>query len=775
MMTLKKSRSRAGSAPLWALCLAFSILVLLHTHFTPIFEAPDEVWHYAYVRWLALGQGLPALDNDASGANQEVAQPPLYYLVASVISRPLSETELSALMQHNPGFGFQAPGTSADNKNMLIHDESTAWAWTGSIGAIRATRVTSWLFGLAAVLATWALGYEVTGSRRWALVTAALVTFQPQFVFMSAVVSNDSAATALATVALWLASRSLNRRPTPASALLSGSVAGLAILTKVSLLPIVALLGAALIWGALQGDGSSRPPIRPTRIMLIAGSYLATAAVVGGWWYLRNALQFGDPLAMVSHTDTPWGRAAPATLTQLLADMPLLARSFWGAYGWGHVLWPDAIYALLWTCALPLLAVAIGRLGRDWVAFYRRPSKQHDPLRTLGLAAPKLLPASLALLWLISIAAALIVWMRQVEAPHGRLLFPALGAWALLLTLGLREVTRIARPFGRGATTCLLSFCAILSTLAPGTRLAATFAPPRRTTPSEIVRACPHPIDLRYDGKAALLCAEVTPERVRPGDSATVRACWTGLAPMERDYTVFVHVIGPESSRVMERYTYPGLGRYPTSLWQPGGAFCDTYVGDIETWAPAPIRYQVQIGLLDTESGERLIPSTGDGTPLDPAVVGSISVVPDEHQETPDASRVDVAFDDGIRLIGYRAPEVALPGSTVTITLIWSPTATPTHDYVAFVHLWQPGDPMPLAQHDGRPREGWFPTLAWRAGDLIEDVHELTTPGNLESGTYPLWAGLYRPEDGERLPASDGQGRLLYDLVPLGSLQIEAH
>ncbi len=588
MTTLKKSRSRAGPAPLWALCLAFSILVLLHAHFTPIFEAPDEVWHYAYVRWLALGQGLPALDNDASGAHQEVAQPPLYYLVASAISRPLSDTELSALMQHNPGFGFQAPGTSADNKNMLIHDESTAWAWTGSAGAIRATRVTSWLFGLIAVLATWALGYEVTGSRRWALVTAALVAFQPQFVLISSVISNDSAAAALATVALWLATRSLNRRPTPLSALLAGGVAGLAILTKVSLLPIAALLGAALIWGAWQGDDSSRPTARPARIALTAGGYIVTTAVVGGWWYLRNALQFGDPLAMMSHTDTPWGRDAPATLAQLLADVPLLARSFWGAYGWGHVLWPDAIYLLLWGFALPLLAVAIVRLGRDWAVTFRDLGLQRHPLRALRSAAPPPLPAGLAFLWLIGIAAALIVWMRQVEAPHGRLLFPALGAWALLLTLGLREVTRTRPRLGQSVTVSFLGLCAILSTLAPGVRIAATFAPPRRTTPAEVIRACDHPMDLRYDGKAALLCAEVVPERVRPGDSVAVRACWEGLAPMERDYTVFVHVIGPESSRVMERYTYPGLGRYPTSLWQPGEAFCDTYVGDIETWAPAP-------------------------------------------------------------------------------------------------------------------------------------------------------------------------------------------
>jgi len=69
--------------------LAFAVLVVLHGWATPLFEAPDEVWHYAYVRWLAEGHGLPSMKDNASGANQEVAQPPLYYAVAAFAQRPL--------------------------------------------------------------------------------------------------------------------------------------------------------------------------------------------------------------------------------------------------------------------------------------------------------------------------------------------------------------------------------------------------------------------------------------------------------------------------------------------------------------------------------------------------------------------------------------------------------------------------------------------------------------------------------------------------------------
>jgi 4-amino-4-deoxy-L-arabinose transferase-like glycosyltransferase len=771
-MKAKPSRTKPGLSPLWILCAAFTILVFLHASFSPIFEAPDEVWHYAYVRWLARGKGLPALDNNESGANQEVAQPPLAYLLAAAISRPLTDDEVAALMWHNPGFGYQAAGTSADNKNMLIHRRTELGSWSGAAGAVRTARAASWLFGLLAVVSAWALGYEATGNRRWALVTASLVAFHPQFVFISSVMSNDSAAAALATAALWFAARSIKRMPTLWDALVAGIIAGLGSLAKVSLLPVVPLLGAALIWGTLQHEDAASPRPRQARAVLVVSGYAVVTALVGGWWYLRNALRYGDPLALMSHTETLWGRAAPVTLAELLPEVPLVARSFWGAYGWGHVLWPEAVYVVLWSIALPLLILAVARLGRDWISLLRDPVARRWSLLPLRIAEADVLPATLALLWLTGISAALLRWMQQVEAPHGRLLFPALGAWALLISLGLRHLTRVDHRLGRAVAALYLCLCALLSTLAPGARIAATFFPPRPLAPSRVQATCDQPVDLRYGEKAQLLCAEIAPDRVIPGDQVTVRACWAGLTPMAQDYTVFVQLIGQEASRVLERQTYPGLGRYPTSIWRPGEAFCDTYVGSVAEWAEAPIRYHVEVGLFDARSGERLVAQTAEGHPLDPPIVGAVSVVPTGTQVASSVSPVDVTFDDSIRLTGYEMPQSAEPGSAVTVTLTWSARAEPAHDYIAFVHLWQPGDPAPLAQHDSRPRGGWFPTSAWRAGDLIRDAHTFWISETLPSGEYPVWAGLYRPESGDRLAASSSGGHLPYDLVPLGSLHV---
>ncbi len=76
---------RSDHRRLLVIGLTFVLLVLMHNAATPVFEAPDEVWHYAYVRWIAEGHGLPALDSDESGASQQAAQPLLYYLLAALV------------------------------------------------------------------------------------------------------------------------------------------------------------------------------------------------------------------------------------------------------------------------------------------------------------------------------------------------------------------------------------------------------------------------------------------------------------------------------------------------------------------------------------------------------------------------------------------------------------------------------------------------------------------------------------------------------------------
>jgi hypothetical protein len=757
--------------PLLGLGAAFTLLVLLHSLFTPVFEAPDEVWHYAYVRWLSEGHGLPPLNNDRSGAHQEAAQPPLYYAVASLVSRWFSDDDLDEIRRHNPGFGYQGGGTSVDNKNMLIHPPEEWQFRSDTVVTVHATRLTSWLFGLITVIAAWGLGWEVFGKRRAALLTAAFVAFQPQFVLLSSVINNDPAAAALATVGLWSAARTLRRGATWQSAAAGGMIVGLAALTKTSLLLLAPLYGAVLAGVALTQFRSEHGNVDLGRVASHLSLYGTVALLVGGGWYLRNAVQYGDPLGLTDHLQTQWGRPEPVPLWSLLPELPLLLRSFWGAYGWGHITWPGWVYVILWAVYLTLLAPALGYVVRRIPLLRSRPAELIKEHRVLAMSL-------VALAWSLGILAALLRWMQQVEAPHGRLLFPTLGAWSLLLTLGVERLRQSDIHAGRIAATAALGISVTLATLAPGARILATFMPPKWREVRTVRADCIQAAEITYGDQARLICASATPNRTQPGDTVRIRACWQALRPMERDYTVFVHLLGPESLRVGERHTYPGLGRLPTSLWREARAFCETYAIRVEPWTPAPVRYQVAVGLFDAETGDRLSATNAAGHATEPPIVDVVDVIAVEGkaprpERTTDVKLTSLQGTPIISLVGYDVPSQTMPGAEVEVTLYWSALDDVSEDYVAFVHLWQPGDAEPVAQHDGPLRDGWFPTLAWQKGDYVPDVRTLAIPESAQPGTYPLWAGLYRPGDGVRLPAYGPTGRYPNDLIPLGEVRIE--
>ncbi|MGC8786320.1 MAG: hypothetical protein ACP5Q1_02715, partial [Anaerolineae bacterium] len=68
--------------------LIFLILILfvgLATFYSvtvPLFETPDEVWHYLYVKHIANGKGLPVYrEGETFPMRQEASQPPLLYLL----------------------------------------------------------------------------------------------------------------------------------------------------------------------------------------------------------------------------------------------------------------------------------------------------------------------------------------------------------------------------------------------------------------------------------------------------------------------------------------------------------------------------------------------------------------------------------------------------------------------------------------------------------------------------------------------------------------------
>ncbi len=708
--------------------VCFAVLGFLYSAVTPIYEAPDEVWHDAYVRWVAEGNGLPPLDEDRSGAYQEAAQPPLYYLVAAAVRRLFPDDDLPSLMWHNPFFGYQAGGTVNDNKNMLIHTDRERFPWTGAARAIHATRLVSLFFGLVTVAATGLLAWEAVGGRGGGAIplrAAALVALTPQFLFISGIVSNDSAAAALATLSLWAAARLLRRGADLRGSLLLGLLVGLAALTKTSALLLIPLALAAVL---LSPGGTARQ--KAARALVVLG----TAIAVGGWWYGRNALLYGDPLGISRHVQTPWGRQTPASLATLLSEMPRLYRSFWGAFGWGHVEYPAWVYAALGGL------VVLALVGWERALFRRSLQARGDVLL-------------LAATWCGAVFLALLQWMRQVEAPHGRLLFPAIGAWALLMAEGWEHL-----PWPRATRNGVLLALVLLNLLTPVLVIHPAFARPRLMDPAAVARVVEGP-RWTYGGAAQLLGAAPDRPSVAPGEVLTVRACWTARAPMEKDYTVVVQLVGRENIRIGERHTYPGLGRFPTSLWPVGRAFCDDYRVRVAPWAPAPELYDGRIGLYDADPSAPLPVVGEDGQAVEAPVAFRVRVAPTRPLAVTPTHPLDYRLGEAIRLVGYDLTGGVEAGGLLTVTLYWRADGAPGEDYRVFVHLLDARGEI-VTQHDGPPHWGRYPTWAWQRGDVVPDEHVLSVPAATAGGPFSLAVGMYRPDTLERLPVTGPAGPL---------------
>jgi hypothetical protein len=80
---------------------------------------------------------------------------------------------------------------------------------------------------------------------------------------------------------------------------------------------------------------------------------------------------------------------------------------------------------------------------------------------------------------------------------------------------------------------------------------------------------------------------------------------WTCLAPLARDYTVFVHVLDSSGRVIAQHDSGPLDDRYPTSLWDPGEVVTD------QVTLPIPNGSRLEVGLYEQPTGRRLTTSTG--------------------------------------------------------------------------------------------------------------------------------------------------------------------
>ncbi|MDP3047123.1 MAG: hypothetical protein Q8O07_06550 [Chloroflexota bacterium] len=491
-------------------------------------------------------------------------------------------------------------------------------------------------------------------------------------------------------------------------------------------------------------------PRRAWRSLFVNSAIIGGCVVVlAGWWYIRNQSLYGDPLGWQVWTTITGLRQTSPGLLDLLAEFQGFRISYWGLFGGVNVLADTPVYAALDVLSLAALAGLLVTLLRslrrgaesDWATW------------------------SLLILWVLVLLVGVIRGTQQMAVSQGRFLFPAIAVISLLMVMGL--VALVPRRLSRAvaATASLAMFVWAVSI--PFRYIAPAYAQPAVLT-SISEAAVPNPVHIRYGGVMELLGFDLDRRVVAPGDEPTLRLYWRSLAPMDRDYSIYIHARAADGRLLGQRDSYPGGGARPTSQWRPGDILIDSYRIPITSAVTSSTMAYLDVGLY-TLPDFALLPA------LDPQG-NTVTPVTARFRVRPPAPAVAAGsplytVGQSLALDSWQAPAQVIAGQPITVSLSWRCIRTVDRDYTVFVQVLDFQNQV-IAQTDGQPQGGGLPTSFWEQGENVVDVKVVRTPPALGAGQYRLVIGMYDLASGQRLPTRNGAGAETGDSITLGTIVV---
>ena len=750
--------------------ILFLTLATTYSVVTPVFEASDELWHYPMVKYIADHWSLPVQDPANVGPwRQEGSQPPLYYIIGSLATAWIDTSDMAEVYWLNPHVD-NGLITEDGNTNLVIHSSRGAFPWRGTVLAVHVIRLLSVLMGAGTVLLTYLTAKELLPHREdVALGAAAITAFNPMFCFISGSVNNDNLTMLLCSLALWQLIRLLQKGgrleewkpafnlPTLHPSILLGLTLGAAVLTKESALGLLPLTALAISYVAWRR--------RSWRIFVVGGIITAgLVALIAGWWYWRNQVLYGDWLGLETFIAILGKRAAPATLRQLWGERVGFMMAYWGLFGGVNVPLPGWVYTVLngvVILAATGLLLGVFRLVLHYLRTHNLKPETLNPELVTGYLLLLAWPAVVVISW--------SRWATVTWSSQGRLVFSAISAWSVLTTLGL--AAWLPQRWTRILLAVVSMFMLVIAATAPFAVIAPAYAAPPSLSSAELT-AIPHRLDVDFGGKMRLLGYDLETNEIRPGESLRFTLYWECLDSMDRDWSVFLHLLDENELIVAQRDRYPGQGLLATRLLVPGQAFADRYVLPIPATAYAPSDTVLEVGLFDVHTNERLLAASAGGESLgDYLRFEQIRILPCPG-EVPNP--VSFNFGDKMKLIGYNLDRrIVAPGETLHLTLYWECLAEMDEDYTVFTHVLGEQDSI-WAQMDSAPQRGAAPTSGWRVGQVIEDNYDLAVYPDTPPAVYDIEIGVYlpRPPDYPRLRVISPDGRVVDNRVLLGKVRV---
>lgn len=685
----------------------FSLLAITFAAATPFGEAPDEVPHFLYVHYL-LEEGLPIVGDKASvfaRGDTQRSHPPLYYLIGALLVADTQRADFAEYMPLNP-FGSVGVVSSANLNNHLhrLHysgDSGSAF-WRLRLYSIALACGTLWFTYL-------------TGKRLFnasvGLAASLLLASLPTFIHISSSINDDNLITLMSALCIYLCARALTGDHSLRNTLLIGLSVGSGLLSKQHGIALFGFVGLTALIGLWQRDWAWRAALR--WLLLTVG----VAALTAGWWYFRNVILYGDPLA-AEVTLALWGRGDRPLL---LAEFEAIWFSFWMILGYFNIRGAEWLY--IYVGALTLLSGA----GLAWWMLRKRADR---------------LKIAFLLGCILSLNVVVFVMMLRVAAGQGRIYFPIGGAACLLLIVGVRAL------FGRFYPLIALPLAA-MAIITPFTYL------PRAYPALEVVEAVP-PTAAHLAIRAETLTLHAytleTPVLAR-GAPLRLTLYFSGKHAANAHF--FAVVVNPRTGEGIGGVdTF--LGMAPTADLDPDLLYRATVSIPMRADLPPepPMQVQIQLGWREGIGGRALPLTTFDGAPLESLVVKGAVLLDSAWQPPHAETTVQATFGAALRLTGYTLSTPTLRGGAdLNIELHWESISRLAADYRLAFGILDERDQI-VVQADGAPHG--YPTSVWQVGVPFVETRRLTLPPDLPSGAYRLYIGWY-DQDGARLPLPSGE------------------
>ena len=559
-----------------AILFIYTILAVIYSFSVPAWEAPDEIAHYAFIKHLRQTGKLPV---QTIGQLGEAHQPPLYYVLATIASLPADISGNVGAFRGNSQFVWAGQG--GNEVNAAIHGSAETFPFRQQALALHLARAASVLMGLGTVAFTIKIGWDVFPNRLGiGLLAAALVAFNPQFLFISSVLSNDNLLIFIVVGASWQTLQAAQKPDKWYMWLFVGLWLAAAILTKLSGAAIVLAVGIFLIGFSFHK--------RSIKLLIHSGIVISiTIVLISGWWFVRNQILYSDPLGIniFEQIYAANARQSPLQWHDMRHFFTTQFRSYWGIFGWMNLPSP----AWFFTAVRGLLLVSIAGLG----IFTVRGQLKIMSVRQKG---------SLAFLLLVIVMQEIIIFNMitrcNTTCYQGRFLLPATASMAFFVALGFFSLKpRQLSHFFVIGTPLFLLIAAVFMLL--------QVIQPAYTTPTLSkwnLWFVQNKTEVTFSPYFSLEGYQAE----ESGTEIELTLYWQARANPDFDYSVFIHLLDENEILIAQTDGALGetIGHLPTA-WDEGDIIADTRL-----LTPPPDfsskNYTVRVGIYNWATGERL-------------------------------------------------------------------------------------------------------------------------------------------------------------------------